>query len=92
MALVQGDVTEQALRQSLIISDGSMTIFFTRLLAAVCMTLAFLFLWPFLHHRTARRRRHTAEMSYAEDVCGLAARVCKHTSASLALFLEVRGL
>jgi putative tricarboxylic transport membrane protein len=63
VALVLGDVTERALRQSLIISDGSLTIFFTRPLAAVFMALAcLLFVWPFLHHHTARRR-HTAEMS-----------------------------
>jgi putative tricarboxylic transport membrane protein len=57
VALVLGDLTERALRQSLIISDGSLAIFFTRPLAAVFMALAFLlFFWPFLHRTLARRR------------------------------------
>lgn len=47
VALVLGDITEEALRQSLILSDGSMTIFFTRPLAAIFMAIAiFLFILP----------------------------------------------
>jgi putative tricarboxylic transport membrane protein len=56
VALVLGDLTERSLRQSLIISDGSMAIFFTRPLAAVFMALAcLLFLWPFFHRSVAQR-------------------------------------
>ncbi len=47
VALVLGNMTERALRQSLIMGDGSMTIFFTRPISAVVMSFAlFLFLLP----------------------------------------------
>lgn len=47
VALVLGDMTEEALRQSLIMSDGSLMIFFTRPIAAagVCFAV-FLFFLP----------------------------------------------
>jgi putative tricarboxylic transport membrane protein len=49
LALVLGDMTEKALRQSLIMSHGSFLIFFNRPIAGVCMGLAlFLFLFPLL--------------------------------------------
>ncbi|MGH7848097.1 MAG: tripartite tricarboxylate transporter permease, partial [Candidatus Binatia bacterium] len=49
VALVLGDITEEALRQSLILSDGSLTIFFTRPISALFMVVAlFLFVLPFL--------------------------------------------
>jgi putative tricarboxylic transport membrane protein len=66
VALVIGDLTERSLRQSLIMSDGSLAIFFTRPLAAVFMALAFLlFLWPFIHRSAARllQRRRALKMS-----------------------------
>ena len=40
VALVLGDMTERFLRQSLILSDGSFGIFFTRPIAAVCSVFA----------------------------------------------------
>jgi putative tricarboxylic transport membrane protein len=43
LALVLGDLTESALRQSLIISQGSLTIFFTRPICAAITTLALFF-------------------------------------------------
>ncbi|MGA7103841.1 MAG: tripartite tricarboxylate transporter permease [Candidatus Deferrimicrobiaceae bacterium] len=47
VALVLGDMTERFLRQSLILSDGSFSIFFTRPIAGVCSSFAlFLFLLP----------------------------------------------
>ena len=47
VALVLGDMTERFLRQSLILSDGSFTIFFTRPIAGVCSAFAIiLFLLP----------------------------------------------
>lgn len=47
VALVLGDMTERFLRQSLILSDGSFGIFFTRPIAGVCSTFALaLFLFP----------------------------------------------
>jgi len=47
IALVLGDMTEEALRQSLILSGGSLAIFFTRPIAAGFMILTiFLFLLP----------------------------------------------
>lgn len=49
VALVLGEMTERALRQSLIMSDGSVDIFFNRPLAAVFMVVAIvLFLLPLL--------------------------------------------
>jgi putative tricarboxylic transport membrane protein len=47
VALVLGDMTERFLRQSLILSDGSFGIFFTRPIAGVCSSFALLlFLLP----------------------------------------------
>jgi putative tricarboxylic transport membrane protein len=47
VALVLGDMTEEALRQSLILSDGSIAIFFTWPIAAIFIGIAmFLFLFP----------------------------------------------
>jgi putative tricarboxylic transport membrane protein len=47
VALVLGDMTERFLRQSLILSDGSFGIFFTRPIAGVCSVFAIsLFLFP----------------------------------------------
>ncbi len=55
VALVLGDMTEQALRQSLIMSQGSPAIFFTRPIAlAFIIACAILFLLPVI--RTYRRR------------------------------------
>ena len=44
LAIVLGPLAEPALRQSLLISSGSFSIFFTRPFAAVIMTLAFILL------------------------------------------------
>ncbi|HZA56307.1 MAG TPA: tripartite tricarboxylate transporter permease [Candidatus Udaeobacter sp.] len=47
IALVLGDMTETALRQSFIMSQGSLGIFFTRPIAATCSIVAvFLFAFP----------------------------------------------
>jgi TctA family transporter len=43
-ALILGDITENALRQSLIMSHGSVAIFFTRPIAAAHMVIALVFL------------------------------------------------
>jgi putative tricarboxylic transport membrane protein len=49
IALVLGDMTETALRQSFIMSQGSLAIFFTRPIAATCTIIAiFLFVFPTL--------------------------------------------
>ena len=49
VALVLGDMTEEALRQSLILSDGSLAIFFTEPIAACFMVIAILlFFLPLL--------------------------------------------
>ena len=40
LAFVLGRQMEQAFRQSLIMSDGSFTVFFTRPIAAIAMVLA----------------------------------------------------
>ena len=42
-ALILGDMTETALRQSLIMSQGSVAIFFTRPIAAIFMLISVLF-------------------------------------------------
>jgi putative tricarboxylic transport membrane protein len=57
VALVLGDITEEALRQSLILSDGSIWIFFTRPIAALFMIIAIiLFLLPVLGPLARRLR------------------------------------
>jgi putative tricarboxylic transport membrane protein len=56
LALVLGDLAENALRQSLIMSQGSLLIFFRRPIAAVITALAlFFFIYPAI--TTWRRRR-----------------------------------
>ncbi|HEU5299064.1 MAG TPA: tripartite tricarboxylate transporter permease [bacterium] len=58
VALVLGDMTEQALRQSLIMGQGSPAIFVTRPIALVFMALsAFLFLLPLFRSMRNRRRQ-----------------------------------
>ncbi|MBI2466891.1 MAG: tripartite tricarboxylate transporter permease [Candidatus Rokubacteria bacterium] len=57
VALVLGDMTEEALRQSLIMSDGSLTIFLTRPIAAAFLVIAgILFLLPLLGPALTRLR------------------------------------
>jgi putative tricarboxylic transport membrane protein len=57
VALVLGDITEEALRQSLILSSGSVMIFFTRPIAAFFMVIAIiLFLLPVLGPLSRRFR------------------------------------
>jgi putative tricarboxylic transport membrane protein len=59
VAIVLGDSTEKVLRQSLIMSDASLSIFFTRPLAAVLMIMAIgLFLLPLI--QALRRRLQSA--------------------------------
>src|SRR6266446_7653497 len=60
LALVLGDMAESALRQSLIMSQGSPLIFFTRPISAVLVVLS---LWLFVSpvvHPLLRRWRHGA--------------------------------
>ncbi|UCG39154.1 MAG: tripartite tricarboxylate transporter permease [bacterium] len=57
VALVLGDMTERFLRQSLIMSDGSFGIFFTRPISAVFMIVAiFLFALPAFKYFRARMK------------------------------------
>ncbi|MBI3080799.1 MAG: tripartite tricarboxylate transporter permease [candidate division NC10 bacterium] len=57
VAMVLGDITEEALRQSLILSDGSLLIFFTRPIAAFFMVMSLaLFFLPALLPLLARIR------------------------------------
>lgn len=64
VALVLGDMTEQALRQSLIMSQGSVAVFLTRPIAATFVVLSvILFLLPALRRglgRAARTKRTPA--------------------------------
>jgi putative tricarboxylic transport membrane protein len=70
VALVLGDMTEEALRQSLILSGGSLTIFFTRPIAAGFMVLTiFLFLLPAIRP-LARRVGRTFKAEEVEKVTG----------------------
>jgi putative tricarboxylic transport membrane protein len=57
LALVLGDLAENALRQSLIMSQGSLAIFFSRPISAVIMALALLFFLLPLATPWWRRRR-----------------------------------
>jgi len=66
IALVLGDMTEEALRQSLILSDGSLMIFFKRPIAAAFMSLTiFLFLLPAIRP-LAQRVGRTLKVEEAE--------------------------
>jgi TctA family transporter len=62
LAMVIGDKAEDAFRQSMIMSGGSLTTFWSNGLSGTLMTLAFvLLLWPLLarlytHFRPARRQ------------------------------------
>lgn len=50
LALVLGNMLETALRQSLIISNGSVTVFFTRPISAVLMVIALItIVWPLIN-------------------------------------------
>jgi len=61
VALVLGDMTERFLRQSLILSDGSFSIFFTRPIAGVCSSFAiFLFLLPIYKIFKEKRKARVA--------------------------------
>ncbi|MEX0766123.1 MAG: tripartite tricarboxylate transporter permease, partial [bacterium] len=62
VALVLGDLAEQALRQSLIMSQGSGAIFFNRPIALTfVLAAAFLFLLPALRGFWSRRRGRVPE-------------------------------
>ncbi len=68
VALVLGNMTERALRQSLIMGDGSMAIFFTRPISAVVMSFAiFLFLLPAIRIGMDRARVALANRRRAEE-------------------------
>ncbi len=59
--MVLGDMTEEALRQSLILSDGSLLIFFRRPIAAFFMVMSLaLFFLPALLPLLARIRGRVA--------------------------------
>jgi putative tricarboxylic transport membrane protein len=57
LALVLGRLVEMSLRQSLTISHGSISIFFTRPISGVLMVVAFLSLFsPLIHSLWVRYR------------------------------------
>ena len=71
VALVLGDATETALRQSLIMSDGSLAIFFTRPLAAPMMICALLlFCLPLIQTGLSRMRAREVEAVAAPGRAG----------------------
>jgi putative tricarboxylic transport membrane protein len=64
LALVLGDLAESALRQSLIISQGSLAIFFTRPIAGSITALAiFLFVLPVITPWWRRLKRGSAVLA-----------------------------
>src|SRR5437762_1809654 len=65
LALVLGDMAESALRQSLIMSQGSPLIFFTRPISTVLVVLSlWLFVSPVVHTLLRRKKRRlTAQVS-----------------------------
>lgn len=72
VALVLGDMTERALRQSLIMGDGSVGIFFTRPLSAVIMSIAFfLFVLPAIRTGIDRARVALAGRTHPQERGGL---------------------
>ena len=66
MALVLGGLAEEALRQSLIMGDGSAAIFFSRPLSAVIFVIVlFLFALPAIRMGTGRARVVSARMTHS---------------------------
>jgi putative tricarboxylic transport membrane protein len=62
LAVVLGDRTEQAFRQSLLISQGDMTIFWSKPLVASIMALAFfVLLWPLFQKWTRKAEPRVAQ-------------------------------
>jgi putative tricarboxylic transport membrane protein len=62
---VLGDLAENALRQSLIMSQGSLAIFFTRPIAgAITIVALFFFVLPVITPRLRRPRRGAPAPSY----------------------------
>src|SRR6058998_2745313 len=71
LALVLGDLAENALRQSLIMSQGSLTVFFTRPLVGAITTLALtLLFWPLISKGLAllKPRKKADRMSVERPV------------------------
>jgi putative tricarboxylic transport membrane protein len=66
LAYVLGPLMEQALRQSLLISGGSFTIFVTRPISAVTLAIAFLLLLSSIFHTSRKRRDKLAELQGEE--------------------------
>jgi putative tricarboxylic transport membrane protein len=68
VALVLGNMTEEALRQALIMGEGSMAIFFTRPISAVIMSISIiLFLLPAIKIGIARARAALANRKPAQE-------------------------
>ncbi len=71
VALVLGDMTEQAFRQSLIMGQGSPAIFFTRPIAALFVAAALvMFLLPFARNLLRRGRRAPSVAPEASGASG----------------------
>lgn len=66
VAIVLGDSTEKVLRQSLIMSDGNMGIFFTRPIAAVMTTVAIVLLLVPLYQAVRKRMKPTKVVAAVE--------------------------
>ena len=62
LAYVLGPLMEQALRQSLLLSGGSFTIFVTRPISAVTLAIAFLLLLSSIFPNIRKRRDKLAEL------------------------------
>ena len=71
LALVLGDMTETAVRQSLIMSQGSLGIFFTRPIAAVITSAALLILFSPALLPLLRRARRTLQRARPEPAAAL---------------------
>jgi putative tricarboxylic transport membrane protein len=57
LAVVLGDRTEQAFRQSLLLSQGDLSIFWSRPIVATIMAIGFMVLfWPLIQRFTRRRK------------------------------------
>jgi putative tricarboxylic transport membrane protein len=71
VALVLGDPTESSLRQTLILSGGSIDILFTRPISAPLTVLALLlFLLPVIQWARRRVRRHSGQVTTAAEAQG----------------------
>jgi putative tricarboxylic transport membrane protein len=66
LAFVIGPILERSLRQTLLVSDGSFSVFFTRPISAVCLLICAVLLLSSLVPAINQRRRQAAAAAESE--------------------------